>query len=85
MAQKIVVYTTTYCPYCRKAKEILKNKKAAFEEVNLDSDPARREELEKKTGWMTVPMVFIGDEFIGGADDLEALDRSGRLDAKLKG
>jgi glutaredoxin 3 len=80
---KVTVYTTEYCPYCRRAVDLLKKKKADYEEVDLTQDDAKREELQKKTGWMTVPMIFIGDEFIGGADDLYALEKSGQLDKKL--
>lgn len=83
--KKVTVYTTQYCPYCTRAKNLLKSKNIAFEEVDLTDKEALREELEKKTGgWQTVPMIFIGDEFIGGADDLAALDRSGKLTSKLK-
>ncbi len=84
MPEKVTVYTTTYCPYCSRAKNLLKSKNIPFDEVNLDNDPGKREELEEKTGWMTVPMIFIGKEFIGGADDLYKLESEGKLDQKLK-
>ena len=79
----VTVYTTTYCPHCTRAKNLLKSKNISFQEVDLIDNAAKRAELEAKTGWMTVPMIFIGDEFIGGADDLYALESSGRLDPKL--
>ena len=78
--KKIVIYTTTYCPHCQRAKNLLKSKKIPYQEIDLTEDQAKREELQTKTGWMTVPMIFIGDEFIGGCDDLYELDRSGKLD-----
>ncbi len=84
MPKKVTVYTTQYCPYCNRAKALLKSKNIPFEEVDLSNDDKKREELEEKTGHMTVPMIFIGDEFIGGSDDLYALDARGQLDAKVK-
>lgn len=80
----ITVYTTNYCPYCSRAKALLKKKNLPFQEVDLTHDDAKREELETKTGCMTVPMIFIGDKFIGGSDDLYALESSGKLDLLLK-
>ena len=84
MAAPVTVYTTQFCPYCTRVKELLRSKKIAFSEVDLTNDHARREEIQGKTGWMTVPMIFIGDEFVGGSDDLHALAASGELDKKLK-
>lgn len=81
----ITIYTTDYCPFCRRAKELLKRKNIPFEEVNLSHDPDKRRELENKTGWMTVPMIFFGDQFIGGSDDLYALESAGKLDSLLAG
>ena len=83
MPKKVTIYTTGYCPYCRRAKDLLRAKKVDFKEIDLTTDAARREEIEKKTGWMTVPMIFIGEEFVGGADDLIRLDESGELERKL--
>jgi glutaredoxin 3 len=84
MPKKVIIYTTSYCPYCTAAKNLLKQKKVSFQEVDITNDEKKREELEKKTGWMTVPMIFIGDEFVGGSSELHALDAEGKLDAKLK-
>ena len=80
--KKIVIYTATYCPHCQRAKNLLKSKNISYQEIDLTEDPAKREELQAKTGWMTVPMIFIGDEFIGGCDDLYALDDKGELARK---
>ena len=79
MSKKVTVYTTQFCPYCTCAKALLKSRGITFEEVDLTHDEKRREEVQEKTGWMTVPMIFIGDEFIGGSDDLHALDAKGQL------
>ena len=83
-SKQITVYTTRYCPHCTRAKAFLKDKKIPFREIDVTEDDAKRQEVEKRTGWMTVPMIFIGDELIGGADELFALERSGQLEAKLK-
>ena len=72
--KKVTIYTTETCPYCRRAKDLLARKKINFQEIDLTHDDAKREALEKQTGWMTVPIIFIGEEFIGGSDDLHALE-----------
>ena len=79
----ITIYTTQSCPHCKRTKDLLKRKKVSFKEVDLTNDEAARNKIEKQTGWMTVPMIFIGDEFIGGAADLFALENSGELERKL--
>ena len=83
MAKQVAIYTTTYCPHCQRAKDLLKRKGISYREVDITDDEKIREELEERTGWMTVPMIFIGDEFIGGADELYALEASGQLTQKL--
>lgn len=83
MPKKVTVYTTQYCPYCTRAKNLLKTRGIAFEEIDLSNDEKKREEIQKKTGWSTVPMIFIGDEFVGGSDDLHALDAKGQLVKKV--
>ena len=77
--KEIKIYTTNYCPYCQRAKAFFASKKWPYQEIDLTDNQSLREELQKKTGWMTVPMIFIGDEFIGGCDDLMALDKEGKL------
>jgi glutaredoxin 3 len=64
-------------------EDLLRNKGVSFQEMDVTDDDVKRREAEERTGWMTVPMIFIGDEFIGGADALYALERAGTLDAKL--
>jgi glutaredoxin 3 len=81
--QKIIIYTTTTCPYCVRAKALLDRKSAIYQEINAE-DPKIREAMVKKAGGRkTVPQIFIGDFHVGGCDDLYALDRQGQLDEKL--
>jgi glutaredoxin 3 len=81
---KIVVYTTRICPYCMRAKALLKKKGASYEEIDVSDDPALREALIAKAGGKrTVPQIFIGDTHVGGCDELYALDRAGKLDPLL--
>jgi glutaredoxin 3 len=79
------VYTTDYCGYCRRAKDLLRSRNVAFEEIDVTDDDDRRAWLVKTTGRQTVPQIFIGDEPIGGYTDLAALDRSGALKTMLEG
>lgn len=80
MTSPVLIYTMTTCPYCVAAKKLLKKKGVAFEEVNLDEQPNRWDECEKRSGLQTVPQIFFGDRHIGGCDDLEKLNKSGELD-----
>ena len=83
---RIVMYTTAVCPYCNAAKSLLARKGHAIdEEVRIDLDPARREEMMTRTQRRTVPQIYIGDVHVGGHDDLVALDRAGKLDPLLAG
>jgi len=75
----VKIYTTTYCPYCRRAKDLLTSLSVPFQEINLENNVALREELIQKYNWTTVPMIFIGEEFIGGSDDLHDLYQQGKL------
>ncbi|MBF7682295.1 glutaredoxin 3 [Acinetobacter sp. B5B] len=78
---KVVVYSTTVCPYCVRAKQLLQRKGIEYKEVNLSNEaPEVRTELMQKTNYRTVPQIFINDQFIGGFDQLYALDREGKLD-----
>jgi len=73
------VYTTDPCPYCSRAKALLKARSIEFEEINLARDPDGRTELAEKTGLMTFPQIVVDGETLGGWTELEAADRSGRL------
>jgi glutaredoxin 3 len=81
---EIVVYTTPWCGYCAAAKELLKNKNVAFEEIDVSMDAELRAEMTKKSGGTTVPQVFINNQSVGGFSDISALDKQGKLDALLK-
>jgi glutaredoxin 3 len=81
---KITIYTTPICPYCVRAKALLKRKGASFEEIDVFMNTDARAEMESKAqGRYTVPQVFIGERHVGGCDDLYALDRAGELDPLL--
>ena len=79
----VKIYTTSFCPFCVRAKNLLKGKGVEFEEINMDGKDQELQSLKKKTGLQTVPQIFIGEELVGGYTDLAALDASGQLDAKL--
>ena len=79
----VVMYTTGWCPYCERARKLLTRKEVAFEEIDLDSAPERRAEMQQKSGRRSVPQIFIGDTHVGGSDDLHALEDAGKLDALL--
>ena len=81
MSATVLVYTTTVCPYCVRAKQLLQRKNIAYEEVDLNKVPSEvRAELMTRTKHRTVPQIFINDQFIGGFDQLYALDKQGKLD-----
>ena len=81
---KIKIYTTPICPYCVRAKALLKKKGASFDEVDVFMDADARQEMEDKSnGARTVPQIFIGEKYVGGCDDLYALESDGELDQLL--
>ncbi len=84
-APKITVYTTSYCPYCRRAKQLLTRKGVAFEEIDAEGNDQLRTWLVEKTGQQTVPQIFVGERSLGGFSDIDALDRQGKLDPILRG
>lgn len=81
----VVVYSSSWCPFCVRAKQLLTGKKVAFKEINVDGNPQLRAEMSKKAGRTSVPQVWIGATHVGGCDDLYALERAGKLDALLQG
>ncbi len=82
---EITMYTTGVCPYCQRAKLLLKNKGITeINEIRVDLEPEQREVMMQKTGRRTVPQIYIGETHVGGFDDLAALDREGKLDPLLK-
>lgn len=78
----VVLYTTPACPYCNAAKELLHRKKVSFREIDV-SDDAKLDALIRRTGWKTVPQIFIGDRMIGGYRELTTLESEGKLDRLL--
>ncbi|HEU4961642.1 MAG TPA: glutaredoxin 3 [Sphingomonas sp.] len=81
---KVEIYTKAFCPYCVRAKSLLKRKGVAFQEYDITfGGPKRGEMIARAGGGSTVPQVFIDDAHIGGSDDLAALDRAGGLDPLL--
>lgn len=83
--QEITLYTTPSCGYCQAAKRLLSGRGLAFKEVDLARDTDLRQKLSRENGgYRTVPMIFIGSEFIGGFTDLATLESSGTLDAKVQ-
>lgn len=80
---KVIIYSTKYCPYCVRAKDLLTRKGIAFKEIMIDEDSEKREEMVQKSGRMTVPQIFINNKPIGGFDDLYALQKKGQLDQLL--
>ncbi|MBF1164875.1 glutaredoxin 3 [Dechloromonas agitata] len=85
MSARVLMYTTAVCPYCVRAKQLLKARGVTeIEEVRVDLDPERRDEMMQKTQRRTVPQIFIGDTHVGGCDDLHALDAAGKLKPLLE-
>lgn len=81
----ITVYTIDTCPYCRAAKALFGKMGIEFTEINLTSDPERKARLKEKHNWRTVPMILVGERFIGGFAELSKLEKSGALDTLLRG
>jgi glutaredoxin 3 len=81
---KVLMYCTSACPFCQAAERLLVEKGVAIDKVRVDLHPARRAEMQQKSGRRTVPQIWIGERHIGGCDDLYDLDRQGGLDPLLK-
>ena len=80
---KIEMYTTPFCGYCARAKSLLENKGAAYVEMDVMMDEKKRAEMRERAKRSTVPQIFINDQYIGGSDELAALEQAGKLDALL--
>lgn len=81
---RVVMFATSWCPYCARARRLLTEKGVLFTEIDVDGDPrARAEMVERSGGAGTVPQIFIGETHVGGSDDLSALEASGGLDRLL--
>ncbi len=82
--QTVDIYTTPFCGYCHAAKRLLTGKGVNFNEIDVSGDPAKRAEmLQRANGSRTVPQIFIGGRSVGGYDEIDALDRAGKLDPML--
>ena len=80
---RIEIYTTPFCGYCARAKGLLDSKGAAYEEVDVMEDAAKRTEMRDRSRRTTVPQIFINGQHIGGSDELAALEQAGKLDPLL--
>lgn len=81
----VVIYSSDYCPYCVRAKQLLSHKGVAFTEIKVDGEPQVRADMGRKAGRTSVPQIWIGATHVGGCDDLYALERAGKLDVLLRG
>jgi len=81
----VLIYSTSNCPFCVRAKKLLESKGVAYTELRIDENAELLLEMEARTGKRSVPQIFINNELVGGFDDLYALERSGSLDQLLEG
>jgi len=84
MTKSIIIYSKSYCPYCKNAKALLTAKGVTFTEFEITDDTALTAEMVERSGRHTVPQIFIGDVHVGGSDDLVELDAAGGLDPLLE-
>jgi glutaredoxin 3 len=82
-APAVVVYSTAWCPYCTRARQLLTAKGKAFTEIDVEEVAGARDEMRQRSGRTSVPQIFIGDRHVGGFDDMNALDKKGELDPLL--
>ena len=80
----ITIYTTRWCPFCVRAKNLLSSKRVAFDEIAVDGNPALRAEMAALAGATSVPQIWIGDQHVGGCDELYSLERRQQLDSLLR-
>jgi glutaredoxin 3 len=79
----VLVYTKPFCAYCTAAKALLQEKGVRIQEIDVSHEEAERDAMIRRTGMRTLPQIFIGEQHIGGFDELSALDRQGQLDSML--
>ena len=82
--KSVTIYTTPSCPFCVRAKRLLARKQVPYEEIDVAGDDAARASLTERTGMRTVPQIFIGEQLVGGSDELYALEERGELDGLLQ-
>jgi len=80
----VVIYSSDWCPYCMRAKQLLAQKGVNFDEIKVDGKPELRAEMTRKARQTSVPQIWIGSSHVGGCDDLYTLERAGKLDALLE-
>lgn len=80
---KVLMYTTSWCPYCTRARQLFQQKGVPFTEIDVEDVPGARDEMRQRSGRNTVPQIFIGELHLGGYDDTRALDQKGELDRLL--
>ena len=80
---EVIIYSSAHCPYCVMAKQLLERKGVRYQEIRVDVDPAKRDEMIQKSRQRTVPQIFINNKAVGGYTDLLALDRAKQLDSLL--
>jgi len=81
---EVLIYVTSWCPYCDRARRLLQSKGVPLREINIEEVPQSRAEMVARSGRHTVPQIFVGEIHVGGSDDLYALEAEGRLDTLLK-
>lgn len=84
MTAAVKMYSSAWCPFCIQAKQLLKSKGVEFQEIIVDGQAALRAQMMQESGRHTVPQIWIGEQHIGGCDDLFALERAAKLDALLR-
>lgn len=84
MSTGVTLYTTRFCPYCVRARNLLDDKNVAYHDIAVDREPQLRQEMMAKSGRTTVPQIWVGEQHVGGFDDLHLLERQGRLDELLE-
>ena len=84
MSKAITLYTTRFCPYCIRARSLLDEKKVAYTDIAVDEQPRLRQDMMERSGRRTVPQIWIGEQHVGGFDDLWRLERQGSLDELLE-
>ena len=81
----VVMYTTSWCPYCSRARQLFERKGVPFTEIDVEEVDGARAEMQRRSGRTSVPQIFVGERHLGGFDDTRALDERGELDPLLAG
>lgn len=84
MDNKVTLYTTRFCPYCMRARGLLDSKGVQYTDIAVDGEPQLRQEMMQRSGRHTVPQIWIGEQHVGGFDDMARLEQQGQLDELLE-